>query len=88
MEQHRVNEGFVELCVCSFGAQVAFGKCHFCVRRFGGVFLSPYKFARTVLCIGCLMSHVVHAMCEYYCAWYVACLEMPLGVEIGLNDVI
>ena len=31
------------VCVCSLGAQGAFNRCHFRVRHFGVVFISPYK---------------------------------------------
>ena len=43
------------ICVCWLGVQAAFDKCHYRVRHFGMVFISPYKSARTALCACCFL---------------------------------
>ena len=74
-------------CACSFGAQVACDKCHFCVRHFGGVFLSPYKPAQ--LCTRSahhvLLTSVMWTAIMLVCGM---CLGSSLCVEWVMNVAI
>ena len=73
------------ICVCLPGTRAAFNRCHFRVRHFGEVFLSPYKSVRAALYV---LGPIMLPSCAMWVLWYAACVVVLLCDELGLKHVI
>ena len=70
----------------SLGAQVAFDKCQFRARHFGGVFISPYKPTPQLCTRSRMLSWLPYV--SKLSRGHEACNVMIICVAIGLNHVI